>query len=90
MARQLDTGAVNINDFAANGFASEVPMGGWKTSGMGHRHGPGGIRKYTRQQTILVSKMPMKRDLHMFPYKKGSTKLISRFLRVLYGRGKRN
>ena len=44
-------------------------MGGWKASGLGSRHGAGGIRKYTRQQSLLVTRFAPKRDLHMFPYK---------------------
>ena len=59
VARQLDTGAVNINDFAANGFASEVPMGGWKQSGIGARGGGAhGIRKYCRPQVITSPLIP--------------------------------
>ena len=30
-------------------------MGGWKESGLGSRHGPDGIRKYTKRQSILVT-----------------------------------
>ena len=32
-------------------------MGGWKASGLGTRHGAGGIRKYTRQQSLLVTRL---------------------------------
>ena len=39
-----------------NYFAYELPMGGWKDSGLGVRHGAAGIRKYTRQQAILVTR----------------------------------
>ena len=31
----------------------------------------------------------MKKELHFFPYSKRNTGLISRSLRLLYGRGKR-
>ena len=48
-------------------------MGGWKASGLGTRHGAGGIRKYCRQQALLVSRLHLKRDLHMFPYKAKTT-----------------
>jgi hypothetical protein len=46
-------------------------------SGLGTRHGAGGIRKYTRQQAILVTRVAMKRDVHMFPYTARRTKLFS-------------
>ena len=37
VARQLDVGAVNINDALANLFSFALPMGGWKQSGIGAR-----------------------------------------------------
>ena len=43
-------------------------MGGAKASGLGSRHGAGGIRKYCQQQSILVSRNFPKRELHMYPY----------------------
>jgi hypothetical protein len=64
-------------------------MGGWKASGLGSRHGAGGIRKYCAQQSILVSRLPLKHEIHQFPYKANTSRLISRFFKVLYGRGKR-
>ncbi|HEY2635953.1 MAG TPA: aldehyde dehydrogenase family protein, partial [Solirubrobacteraceae bacterium] len=90
IARQVEAGAVCVNDAQLNYVALELPMGGWKSSGLGSRHGAGGIRKYTRQQTILVTRLAPKRDLHMFPYKAGTTKLLGRALKLLYGRGRRD
>ena len=89
VARQVEAGAVCVNDAQINYVALEVPMGGWKASGLGSRHGPGGIRKYTKQQTILVTRFAPKRDVHMLPYKGRTTKLVGRLLKLLYGRGKR-
>ena len=64
-------------------------MGGWKESGLGVRHGAAGIRKYTRQQAILVTRFAMKRDVHFFPYSARTTKLLGRLTKLLYGRGSR-
>jgi acyl-CoA reductase-like NAD-dependent aldehyde dehydrogenase len=89
VARRLQAGAVCVNDAIMNYMALELPMGGWKASGMGSRHGAGGIRKYTRQQAILISRMHLKRDLHMFPYSSRTTALLGRAVKFLYGRGKR-
>lgn len=59
VARRLDTGAVNINDVLSNAFASEVPMGGWKQSGVGTRAGGVlGIRKFCRPQAITSPRGP--------------------------------
>jgi acyl-CoA reductase-like NAD-dependent aldehyde dehydrogenase len=89
VARRVESGAVVINDAMLNYSALELPMGGWKASGLGSRHGAGGIRKYCRQQSILVTKLAPKRDVHMFPYKSRTTRLLLRLFKVLYGRGKR-
>ena len=35
LARRLQSGAVCVNDALLNYFAVELPMGGWKTSGLG-------------------------------------------------------
>jgi acyl-CoA reductase-like NAD-dependent aldehyde dehydrogenase len=90
IARRVEAGAVCVNDAQINYAALELPMGGWKLSGMGSRHGAGGIRKYTQQQTLLVTKLAPKRDVHMFPYSKRKTGLIRGLLKLLYGRGKRD
>jgi acyl-CoA reductase-like NAD-dependent aldehyde dehydrogenase len=89
IARRLEAGAVVVNDCVANYMALEAPMGGWKTSGIGVRHGPAGIRKYCKTQTILLSKFVMKRDLYMFPYGKRTSELLLKVMKFLYGRGDR-
>ena len=90
LARRLESGVVTVNDAQVNYVALELPMGGWKASGLGSRHGAGGIRKYTKQQTILVTRIAPKRDLYMFPYRARTTKLIRAMGKLLYGRGKRD
>ena len=68
IARRLESGVVCINDAQLNYVALELPMGGWKDSGVGSRHGAGGIRKYTKQQTLLVTRFaPTNKDIHMLP-----------------------
>jgi hypothetical protein len=64
----------------------ELPMGGWKESGLGVRHGAGGIRKYTRQQALLVTRIAPKRELHYFPYNARTTNLLGRAIKLFYGR----
>ena len=90
IARRIESGYACVNDANVNYFAYELPMGGWKSSGLGVRHGAGGIRKYTRQQAILVTRVAMKRDVHFFPYTARTTKLLGRLTKLLYGRGKRD
>jgi acyl-CoA reductase-like NAD-dependent aldehyde dehydrogenase len=89
IARRLESGAVCVNDAQVNYLALELPMGGWKESGLGVRHGAAGIRKYTRQQALLVTRLAPKKDLHMFPYRKRTTRALGALVKLLYGRGKR-
>jgi hypothetical protein len=70
-----------------NYSALELPMGGWKASGLGTRHGAGGIRKYTKTQSLLVTRRALKREPFMFPYKAKRTLLLRRVFGFLYGRG---
>ena len=86
IARRLEAGSVTINDSQINYTVFNAPMGGWKSSGIGVRHGPAGIRKYCRTQSILFTPFAPKRDIHMFPYKPWRSRLMASFARRLYGR----
>ncbi|MGI9021563.1 MAG: aldehyde dehydrogenase family protein [Solirubrobacterales bacterium] len=69
VARRIESGVACVNDAQVNYAALELPMGGWKESGLGSRHGPDGIRKYTRRQSLLVTAGDAPaRDAHHFPY----------------------
>jgi len=89
LARSIEAGVVTINDAQINYVALELPMGGWKSSGLGSRHGADGIRKYTKKQALVVTRFAPKKDLHMLPYSSKRTKLLGRMMRFVYGRGKR-
>jgi acyl-CoA reductase-like NAD-dependent aldehyde dehydrogenase len=87
LARRIEAGAVTVNDAQLNYLALELPMGGWKQSGLGTRHGADGIRKYTKKQSVLVTSFaPMKKDLHMMPYTRRRTGFVGRLLKLVYGR----
>ena len=90
LARRIEAGVVCVNDAQVNYTALNLPMGGWKSSGLGSRHGANGIRKYTKVQSLLVTRRALKREPFMFPYRAGTTMLLRRAFRVLYGRGKRD
>jgi acyl-CoA reductase-like NAD-dependent aldehyde dehydrogenase len=91
IARRLETGAANVNDAMINYTVLELPMGGAKASGLGSRHGAGGIRKYCSQQAIVVTpRLALKREPHMYPYKSRTSRLLAGVFKFLYGRGKRD
>jgi succinate-semialdehyde dehydrogenase/glutarate-semialdehyde dehydrogenase len=56
IAAQLEAGTVAVNDTYVSWAAMGAPMGGFKDSGIGRRHGPDGIRKYTEPQTISTNR----------------------------------
>jgi acyl-CoA reductase-like NAD-dependent aldehyde dehydrogenase len=90
LARRIEAGVVCVNDAQINYTALNLPMGGWKTSGLGTRHGSNGIRKYTKIQSLLVTRRALKREPFMFPYKAGRTMMLRRFFKLMYGRGSRD
>ena len=88
VARRLEAGAVCINDAVVNYSLLELPMGGWKSSGIGTRHGAAGIRKYCRQQSLLVSRLHGRREPFMYPYRPRTTRALQRILRIAFGRSR--
>lgn len=91
IARRMEVGACNVNDALVNYFAVEVPMGGWKTSGIGYRHGAYGIQKFVRSTSIVSPKGPaMKNELTWFPYTPRRRAVLKRLFRALNARGLRN
>jgi len=91
IARRLQAGAANVNDAMINYTVLELPMGGAKASGLGSRHGAGGIRKYCSQQAIVVTaKLAMKKEVFMYPYKSRTSRLLAGFFKFMYGRGRRD
>ena len=82
VARRVECGAVNVNDVLINYFAMDVPMGGWKQSGIGFRHGEPGIKKYCRSESLVITRFGGKREPTWYPYTKTRRRLlapISRF-----------
>ncbi|CAN5147778.1 hypothetical protein BH24ACT23_BH24ACT23_03800 [soil metagenome] len=84
IARRLESGVACVNDAQVNYGALELPMGGWKESGLGSRHGKDGIRKYTRRQSLMITPGTVgSRDAHHFPYSAQVTETIGQTFAVL-------
>ena len=59
MATRIECGTVTINETHVAGWASiEAPMGGFKDSGLGRRHGAEGILKFTEAQNVTIQRGP--------------------------------
>ncbi len=57
VGRRIEAGNININDGLAASYASKKSTsGGFKTSGVGSRHGDAGMLKYTDVQNVAVLK----------------------------------
>ena len=90
IARRVEAGGVCVNDHMIHMMVPEVAMGGMKESGIGHRHGAGGIRKYCHQQTILVDRFGLSKEPIWYPVPKGAVNLYKRILNLLFRSGWRN
>jgi acyl-CoA reductase-like NAD-dependent aldehyde dehydrogenase len=92
-ARRLNSGQVMVNDVLVNYFVVESPLGGWKSSGLGVRHGIESLRQWTRIAAITEGRpllSPIERFVARklaFPYDPRVLGLIRRASRVLYRRG---
>ncbi|MEV4491587.1 succinic semialdehyde dehydrogenase [Micromonospora coxensis] len=53
VAARIEAGGVNVNDgYSAVWGSIDAPMGGWKDSGLGGRHGADGLLRFTRVKTV--------------------------------------
>ncbi len=86
VARRVECGAVNVNDVLVNYLASDVPMGGWKESGIGYRHGEPGIKKYCRTESVVITRFGGKSEATWFPYNKGRRNMIARVAQAFNAR----
>jgi acyl-CoA reductase-like NAD-dependent aldehyde dehydrogenase len=86
VARRVECGAINVNDVLVNYFATDVPMGGWKQSGIGFRHGAPGIKKYCRSESLVITRFGGKREPGWYPYTKSRRFLIGPMVRFFNAR----
>jgi betaine-aldehyde dehydrogenase len=87
VARRVECGAVNVNDVLINYFASDVPMGGWKQSGIGYRHGEPGIKKFCRTESLVITRFGAKREPTWYPYTRARRGLVGRIGQAFNARG---
>jgi acyl-CoA reductase-like NAD-dependent aldehyde dehydrogenase len=90
LAKQLECGTVCINDALVNYIIPDAPMGGRKESGLGHRHGAEGIRKYCHQQTIVIDRFGLKDEFPWYPSSAKKSRQLHHLLRLLCRSGWRN
>ncbi|MFI6362102.1 succinic semialdehyde dehydrogenase [Nocardia sp. NPDC050630] len=58
IAARIHAGTVNVDEgYGPTWGSTGAPMGGMGTSGVGRRHGPEGLTKYTEPQTIATTRV---------------------------------
>jgi acyl-CoA reductase-like NAD-dependent aldehyde dehydrogenase len=86
VARRLEVGTANVNDVLVGFLASDVPMGGWKDSGIGFRHGEYGIKKFVRPESLVISRFGSKREPLYFPYTEERREKLAKLTRFFMAR----
>ena len=87
VARRLEVGAAVVNDVLVNFLASDIPMGGWKDSGIGFRHGEYGIKKFVRPESLVLTRFGGKRELLYFPYTAKRRAMLGKAAQFVNARG---
>ena len=88
IARQIQAGAVLINDHLMSYAMAETPWGGFKESGIGRTHSEFLFYEVTEPQVIVKDWIPFaKRDMWWHPYSKQLYDQILGTLHFLYGKG---
>lgn len=83
VARRLEAGAVNINSALTATMLLVLPMGGWKSSGVGGRNGgASGILKFCRQQSIVTERFQLKSEPFWYPNSPRMNRLQARLVRL--------
>jgi hypothetical protein len=68
-----------------------LPMGGWKNSGIGVRHGAQGIRRFCHTEAVTIPRLPTaKSEPVWFPYNARKRGIVRRLYTFMNARGLRN
>jgi betaine-aldehyde dehydrogenase len=91
IARRIEAGHCNVNDVLVNYNVLGLPMGGWKNSGIGVRHGAQGIRRFCHTEALTIPRLPTaKSEPVWFPYSARKRGVVRRLYTFLNARGLRN
>ena len=65
-----------------------LPMGGWKNSGIGVRHGAQGIRRFCHTEALTIPRLPSaKSEPVWFPYSARKRGVVRRLYTFINARG---
>ncbi|OBJ38400.1 aldehyde dehydrogenase [Mycobacterium colombiense] len=84
LSRRIEAGSVSVNNALVATFQLPLPMGGWKTSGLGVRFGGAqGVLKYCRQQSVVEERLRLKSEPLWYPVVPAKARLIAKATRLL-------
>jgi acyl-CoA reductase-like NAD-dependent aldehyde dehydrogenase len=87
IAKRIDTGSVDINDFPQTYGSAEAPFGGRKASGVGQVNGAVGLRGYCHAQPIQTDRFGGRQTAGRYPLSVKQDVGFQKFMRFLWGTG---
>ncbi|MGB8954552.1 MAG: aldehyde dehydrogenase family protein [Tumebacillaceae bacterium] len=89
VASALISGNVCINEVISSIGNMHLPFGGVKHSGMGAYHAEVGLRTFSHQTSVMVSKGTKPREINWYPYTQDLYGSLHAIIRLLYAPSKR-
>ena len=84
VARNLECGAVSINNVMLTEANPWLPFGGTKNSGYGRQKGSEGLLGYTRSKSVLIDKNSAKIEPNWYPYTQHKYNLFGQLIDALF------
>jgi acyl-CoA reductase-like NAD-dependent aldehyde dehydrogenase len=85
IARRIDTGNVDVNDFPQTYGSAEAPFGGRKHSGVGQVNGATGLKGYCFAQPIQIDRFGGRQTAGRYPISARADVGFQKFMRFLWG-----
>ncbi len=88
LAREVEAGAVTLNDHLMSHGMPETPWGGYKESGIGRSHGQPGFEEMTRSKVVVDDSLPkLNSNIWWYPHSDLVLNGLSGALKMLSARG---
>jgi len=84
IAKNISTGAVNVNDVLTHYGVSDLPFGGVGKSGLGRVHGKEGLRSFSKIKSLLENRFSIGSELWWYHKKELYIKLVKKFIKFYY------
>ena len=84
IAKNISTGAINVNDVLTHYGVSDLPFGGVGKSGIGRVHGKEGLRSFSKIKSLLENKFSFSTELWWYHKKDLYIKLVKKFIKFYY------